>query len=276
MVTFVGSPEAVVEAAFRAIRRAAELIDMRKHQGAHPRQGATDVCPFVPVSGVTVEECVELARRLARRVGEELRIPVYLYEAGGHPPRAAGAWPTSASASTRRSPRSWQAGVEARLRPGRVQRRAPAPPSIGARPFLIAYNVNLNTRDDRSPRRSASRIRERGRAERDEAGQKKRRTDGELERVPGLPACRATGWFIKEYGRGQVTINLINYQQTPIHVAFDRVEELAQQLGARVTGSEIVGLVPLEAHAAGRAALPAQAGQDGRGAARRSWCASPC
>jgi glutamate formiminotransferase / formiminotetrahydrofolate cyclodeaminase len=246
VVTFVGSPDAVVEAAFQAIRRAAELIDMRKHHGAHPRQGATDVCPFVPISGVTVEECVELAHRLARRVGEELRIPVYLYEA----------------AATRPERRSladirvgeYEALCEKLRKPewkpdyGPAEHNAGAGATvIGVRPFLIAYNVNLNARDDRIAKQIGLSIRERGRADRDDKGEKKRRTDGELERVPGLPACRATGWFIKEYGRGQVTMNLIDFHQTPIHVAFDRVEELAHQMGARATGSEIVGLVPLEA-----------------------------
>jgi glutamate formiminotransferase / formiminotetrahydrofolate cyclodeaminase len=246
VVTLVGSPDAVVEAAFQAIRRAAALIDMRKHQGAHPRQGATDVCPFVPISGVTVEECVELAHRLARRVGEELRIPVYLYEAAATRPERKSladirVGEYEALAEKLRKP-EWKPDY------GPADFNAGAGATvIGVRPFLIAYNVNLNARDDRIAKQIGLSIRERGRADRDDKGEKKRRSDGELERVPGLPACRATGWFIKEYGRGQVTMNLIDFHQTPIHVAFDRVEELAHQMGARVTGSEIVGLVPLEA-----------------------------
>jgi glutamate formiminotransferase/formiminotetrahydrofolate cyclodeaminase len=246
VVTFVGSPEAVVEAAFQAIRCAAEKIDMRKHHGAHPRQGATDVCPLVPISGLSVEECVELAHRLARRVGEELRIPVYLYEQAATRPERKSladirAGEYEALADKLRKP-EWKPDYG----PAELNARAGAT-VIGVRPFLIAYNVNLNTRDDRVAKEIGLTIRERGRAERDASGQKKRRLDGEIERVPGLPACRATGWFIKEYGRGQVTMNLVDFHRTPIHVAFDRVEELAHKMGARVTGSEIVGLVPLEA-----------------------------
>lgn len=246
VVTFVGSPDAVVEAAFLAIRKAAELIDMRLHHGAHPRQGATDVCPFVPVSGVSVDECVELAHRLAKRVGEELRIPIYLYEAAATRPER------TSLADIRVG--EYEALAEKLARPEWKPDYGPADfharagaTVIGVRPFLVAYNVNLNCRDDRVAKQIGLSIRERGRAKRDEAGNKKRSADGALDREPGLPCCRATGWYIKEYGRGQVTMNLTDFQVTPIHVAFDRVESLAQQFGARVTGSEIVGLVPKEA-----------------------------
>jgi glutamate formiminotransferase / formiminotetrahydrofolate cyclodeaminase len=252
VVTFVATPEALVEAAFLAISKAAELIDMRRHHGAHPRQGATDVCPFVPVCGVTVEECVALAHQLAARVGERLQIPVYLYEA-------------AATRSERKNLADIRVGEYEALaeklqqpewRPdyGPATFNAAAGATvIGVRPFLIAYNINLNTADDRIAKEIGLTIRERGRAERDGKGEKKRAATGDLQRVPGLPCVRATGWFIAEYGRAQVTMNLLDYHTTPIHVAFDRVDELARQLGARVTGSEVVGLVPKDALlAAGR------------------------
>ena len=246
VVTFVASPEAVEEAAFRAIQKAAQLIDMRKHHGAHPRQGATDVCPFVPLSGVTVEECVELAHRLGRRVGEQLGIPVYLYEsAATHPARKSladiRAGEYEALAEKLRRP-EWQPDY------GPAEFNAGAGATvIGVRPFLIAYNINLNTRDDRIAKAIGCIIREKGYVQRDDEGKKVRTPEGDLQRIPGLPHCRATGWFIEEYGRAQVTMNLTNFRVTPIHVVFDHVEELAIRMGARVTGSEIVGLVPKEA-----------------------------
>jgi glutamate formiminotransferase/formiminotetrahydrofolate cyclodeaminase len=246
VVTLVGSPEAAVEAAFLAIRKAAELIDMRQHHGAHPRQGATDVCPFVPVSGITVEECVALAHRLARRVGEELHLPVYLYEAAASRPERrsladirVGEYEALAEKLTKPEWKPDYGPAEFNARAGATV--------IGVRPFLIAYNVNLNCREDRIAKQIGLTIRENGRAERDDQGQKRKNAAGEPVRIPGLPHCRATGWYIAEYGRAQVTMNLTDFHVTPIHVAFDRVEELAHQHGARVTGSEIVGLVPKEA-----------------------------
>jgi glutamate formiminotransferase/formiminotetrahydrofolate cyclodeaminase len=246
VVTFVATPEALVEAAFSAIRKAAELIDMRRHSGAHARQGATDVCPFVPVCGVTVEECVELANKLAARVGEELRIPVYLYE-------LAATRPERRSLSEIRVG-EYEALAEKLKKPEWKPDHGPAEFSatagatvIGVRPFLIAYNINLNTRDTSLAKDIALTIRERGRAKRDAAGKKMRDAEGNLVREPGFPNCRATGWFIEEYGRAQVTMNLTDYTVTPVHVVFDRVVQLATELGVRVTGSEIVGLVPKEA-----------------------------
>jgi glutamate formiminotransferase/formiminotetrahydrofolate cyclodeaminase len=246
VVTFVGTPEAAVEAAFMAIRRAAELIDMRKHSGAHARQGATDVCPFVPVAGITVEECVELARALGARVGEELQIPVYLYEAAATRPER------HSLADIRVG--EYEALEEKLGKPEWAPDYGPAEfnatagaTTIGVRPFLIAYNINLNTRNTKIAKDIGLTIREKGRAKRDANGKKVRDADGNLVRTPGLPNCRATGWFIEEYGRAQVTMNLTDYTVTPIHVAFDRVEEEAARLGARVTGSEVVGLVPMEA-----------------------------
>jgi len=247
VITFVGEPDAVVEGAFRLIRKAAELIDMTKHTGEHPRQGATDVCPFVPVSGVTMDDCVALAHRLGKRVGEELGIPAFLYE----------------YAATRPERRSladirvgeYEAWPEKFKRPEFAPDYGPAqflPRTgavvIGAREFLIAYNVDLNTRDRNKAHQIALDIRETGRLARDGTGEVKRDGGGEKLRQAGLlQACRAVGWYIDTYGQAQVSINLTNYHVTPIHLAFDTCREVARKYGLRVTGSEIVGLVPLEA-----------------------------
>ena len=247
VITFVGGPDAVVEGALRLIKKAAELIDMRKHTGAHPRQGATDVCPFVPVSGVSMEDCAELARRLGRRVGEELGIPVYLYEhAAARPERRSlaeirvgeyEAWP----AKTGRPEFAPDFGpAEFLPRTGAVV--------IGAREFLIAYNVDLNTRDGKLAHQVALDIREGGRLLRDGRGKIVRDDQGKKVRQPGLlKNCRAVGWYIDEYGQAQISINLTDYHVTPMHLAFDTCCEVAAGYGMRVTGSEIVGLVPLEA-----------------------------
>ncbi|MBD3333970.1 MAG: glutamate formimidoyltransferase [Candidatus Eisenbacteria bacterium] len=247
VVTMAGSPEGVLEAAFRAIRKAAELIDMSKHQGAHPRQGATDVCPFVPVANMSMEECVELARRLGERVGKELEIPVYLYE-------------HAATRPGRRSLADIRKGeyeaLEEKLRtpefepdfgPAKFNARAGAT-VIGARDFLIAYNVNLNTRVKKQAHEIAITIREKGRLKRDENRKIVRDENGKALREPGtLQAARAVGWYIDEYGIAQVSINLTNIKTTPPHVAFDEVCRQAEKLGMRVTGSELVGLIPLQA-----------------------------
>ena len=245
--TFVGDPDSVVEAAFRAIKTASELIDMRKHHGEHPRMGAADVVPFVPVSGITMEECAELAERLGKRVGEELGIPVYLYE-------------NAARTEERRSLANIREGeyealpkklVDPKWKPDfgpaefneHVARTGAT--VIGAREFLIAYNVNLNTRDKKLAHEIALNIREKGRFKRDENGKIVRDENGNKVRVPGkLKAVRAIGWYIDEYGQAQVSINLINYKITPLHKVFEACVEEAQKLGLRVTGSEIVGLVP--------------------------------
>jgi glutamate formiminotransferase/formiminotetrahydrofolate cyclodeaminase len=253
VVTFVGSPEGVVEAAFKAIARAAEVIDMSKHRGAHARMGATDVCPFVPVSGITVEECIELARKLGRRVGEELGIPVYLYE-------------HAATVPERRNLADVRAGeyegLEEKLKDPRWKpdfgpaefKPGPGATVIGVREFLIAYNVNLNTRDTRMAREIAFSIREKGRVKRDAAGKIVRGEDGKALRQPGIfEECKAVGWYMEDFGRAQVSINLTNYKTTPPHAVFDECSRIAAELGARVTGSELVGLIPLEAMlAAGR------------------------
>ena len=247
VVTFVGPPEAVVEAAFHAIATAAQLIDMTKHRGAHPRLGATDVCPFVPVTGVTMEECAELARQLGRRVGTELGIPVYLYE----------------HAATREERRNLAViregeyeGLAAKLtRPEWQPDYGPAAMNarsgatvIGAREFLIAYNVNLNTMDRALAQDIALTIRETGRLRRDERGEVVRDAAGNGLRVPGaLRAVKAVGWVIAEKRLAQVSINLVNYRITPPHAAFEEVRKEARKRGLRVTGSELVGLIPREA-----------------------------
>jgi glutamate formiminotransferase/formiminotetrahydrofolate cyclodeaminase len=247
VVTFIGSPDAVVEAAFRAIARAAEVIDMSKHSGAHARMGATDVCPFVPVSGVTMEDCTELARRLGTRVGDELGIPVYLYE-------HAASRPERQNLANIRS--GEYEGLPEKLQdpewkpdfgPARFNAKAGAT-VIGAREFLIAYNVNLNTRDTRVARDIAFAIREKGRLKRDADGQVERDDKGNALREPGIfKACKAVGWYMEDFGRAQVSINLVDYKITPPHLVFDECCRIAEGLGARVTGSELVGLIPLDA-----------------------------
>lgn len=243
VVTFVGPPEAVEAAAFDAIRTAAALIDMTKHHGEHPRMGATDVCPFVPLQDVTMDECVELARRLGRRVGDELAIPVYLYEA----------------AATREDRRSLAVirqgeyeGLAERVDPPDFGPREFNPrtgaTAIGAREFLIAYNVNLNTRDRRLANQIAGVLRETGRPRRDEAGTILRDSEGTALREPGeFKELRGVGWYIEEYGRAQLSFNLTNHQVTSLHQVFDAACREAETRGLRVTGSELVGLVPRQA-----------------------------
>src|SRR5688572_9304318 len=247
--TFTGPPAAVEEAAFAFIREAARRVDMRAHRGEHPRMGATDVCPFVPLGDTTMEECVAMAQRVGRRVGEELGIPVYLYE-------------EAASTPLRRSlaeiRRGEYEGLLEKLRdpawapdfgPAVFNERSGAT-VIGARSFLIAYNVSLNTRDKRLATVIAQNIRETGRPRRGADGKPVKDAQGMAVMEPGpsrLDAVRATGWYIPEYGRAQVSINLTDYRITPPHVAFEAVEKEAAALGLRVTGSEVVGLIPLEA-----------------------------
>jgi glutamate formiminotransferase / formiminotetrahydrofolate cyclodeaminase len=247
VVTFVGEPEAALEAAFQGIKMAQQLIDMRKHSGVHPRMGATDVCPFVPVSGATMEECTTLAERLGQRVGEELKIPVYLY-----------------ANSARRSDRQSLADIrkgEYEALPQKMEDPNFKPdfgPAvfnaqsgatvIGARPFLIAYNVNLNTKSKKLANEIALNIREAGRAEKGPDGAIVKDKDGISIKKPGLlKACRAVGWYVDEYERAQISINLIDSSVTSMHHAFDACCKQAEALGLRVTGSEIVGLVPLSA-----------------------------
>jgi glutamate formiminotransferase/formiminotetrahydrofolate cyclodeaminase len=245
VITFVGEPDAVREGAFQLIKKAHELIDMSKHRGAHPRLGATDVVPFIPVAGVAMDDCAALARRLGERVGKELSIPVYLYE-------------FAASAPHRRNLADIREGeyeglakkIEHRdwkpdFGPAKFNPRCGAT-VIGARKFLVAYNVNLNTLDKRLATRVAFDVRERGRMKRDENGEPILDSKGEPVWEPGiLKSVKAVGWVIPEYGMAQVSINLTDLDVTPLHVAFDVCEERARERGLRVTGSEIVGLVPL-------------------------------
>ncbi len=236
VITFVGEPEAVLEGAFQLVSRSHELIDMRTHHGAHARMGATDVCPFVPVSGVTMEECVELARALGRRVGEELRVPVYLYEFAATRPQR------RSLAAIRQG--EYEALATKLADPEFAPDFGPAEfvprfgaIAIGARKFLVAYNVNINTTDKRWANRVAFDVRE--------AGRTVSGADGTTERRPGmLEAVRAVGWSIPEYGCAQISMNLVDLDTTPVHVAFDACEESARARGIRVTGSELVGLVP--------------------------------
>jgi glutamate formiminotransferase/formiminotetrahydrofolate cyclodeaminase len=256
VVTFVGSPPAVEEAAFRAIARAAELIDMSGHRGAHPRMGATDVCPFVPVAGITMEECAEIARRVGARVGNELGIPVYLYEA-------------AASTLERQNLATVRAGeyegLAARLADPEQgpdfgpkdfddEVRRTGATAVGARPFLVAYNVNLNTRNTRKAMKIAARVREKGIIRRDERNEIVRDADGKAVRDPGMfEKVKAIGWFIEEYDRCQVSINFVDHRVSPIHEVVDAIRRVADEEGVVVTGSELVGLIPLEAMlAAGR------------------------
>ncbi len=242
--TFVGEPEAVAEAAFQAIARAQSLIDMRQHKGAHPRIGATDVCPFIPVSEVEMEECVELSRNLARRVGQELSIPVYLYA------EAALLEQRRNLADIRQGEYEGLAermknGFKPDFGPGEFNAVSGAT-VIGARPFLIAYNVNLNTKSAKLANEIALNIREAGRAKRDQSGNIVKDEKGQSQKEPGLlKATKAVGWYVGEYQRAQISINLVDYHQTSVHQAFDECCRQAEKLGLRVTGSEIVGLVPL-------------------------------
>ena len=246
VVTFVGPPDAVVKAAFAAIEKAAELIDMRRHSGKHPRIGATDVCPLVPVSGISMEEAVALARSLAERVGRELHVPVYCYE-------------NAAFTEERRDLAFCRTGeyegLAERLRdprwkpdfgPARFNARTGAT-VIGARDFLVAYNVNLNATSAHLASVIAGEIREKGRP-RKEGINVVPDTEGTPLCIPGtLKACKAIGWYIREYGIAQVSMNLTDISVTPIHRAFEEVCRRAEALGLRVTGSEIVGLVPIRA-----------------------------
>ena len=250
VVTFVGDPESVLEAAFRAVKMASELIDMSRHAGEHPRFGATDVCPIVPVSGITMEETVGYARRLAERIGNEIGIPVYCYE-------------NAAMSEIRKNLAAVRSGeyegLKEKLRdtewkpdygPAEFIPRTGAI-AVGARDFLVAYNINLNTTSTRRANAIAFDVRERGRAKREGdpvTGKIVNDKDGNPVMIPGsLKEVKAIGWFIEEYGVAQISMNLTNISVTPVHIAFDEVCKKAEARGIRVTGSELVGLVPLKA-----------------------------
>jgi glutamate formiminotransferase / formiminotetrahydrofolate cyclodeaminase len=247
VVTFVGAPDGVVEAAFQATRVAAERIDMAKHTGEHPRIGATDVVPFVPVSGISMEECVHLARRYGKRVGDELKIPIYLYEEAATLPERRNL------ASVRKGEYE---GLTAKLAdpawkpdfgPAEFSSRSGATVT-GARVFLIAYNVNLNTNDQKVAHEIALRIRESGRVKKDAGGNVVTDARGQKVVIPGtLKAVKAMGVLLEAHNIAQVSINLINFHVTAPHQAFEEVKRQARELGVDVTGSEIVGLTPKEA-----------------------------
>ena len=249
VVTFVGNPEAVSEAAFLSVKKASEIIDMSKHHGAHPRMGATDVCPFVPVSGITMEDAVSVAHKVAERIGNELGIPVYCYE-------------YAASKPERRNLANCRSGEYEGLRkklsdpdwkpdfgPNEFNERAGAT-AVGARDFLVAFNVNLNTTSIRRANAIAYDVREKGRPAREGdkiTGKIIKDQNGEKVMIPGsLKSVKAIGWFIEEYGIAQISMNLTNISVTPVHIAFDEVCRKADARGVRVTGSELVGLIPLK------------------------------
>lgn len=244
VVTFVGHPKAVIEAAYQAIKKASELIDMAKHSGEHPRMGATDVCPLIPISGISMEETAAYAHELGKRVGETLGIPVFMYE-------SAATKPERQNLATIRA--GEYEGMVAKLKDPKwypdygtntFNERAGAT-VIGARDFLVAYNVNLNTTSVRRANAVAFDIRENGRIKTDAKGKNILDAQGEPVRIPGVcKSVKAIGWFIEEYGIAQISMNLTNINQTPLHVAFDECCKSAQSRGLRVTGSELVGLVP--------------------------------
>ncbi len=253
VVTFVGEPDAVLDAAVRGVRKAAELIDMRQHHGAHPRMGATDVCPLIPVSGITLEECAELARKLAKRISDELNIPTYCYEAAAFTPE-------------RKNLAVCREGEYEAL-PEKMNHAGKAPDfgdrpfdegvartgatAVGARDFLIAVNFNLNTTSTRRANAIAFDVREKGRPKREGGkvnGKPMKDENGNTIMIPGtLKGTKAIGWFIDEYGIAQVSMNITDMSATPLHKAFDEVSRAASARGIRVTGTEIVGLVPKRA-----------------------------
>lgn len=250
VVTFVGEPDAVVEAAFKAVKKAGELIDMRNHHGAHPRMGATDVLPLVPVSGITLEECAELSRKLAERIANELSIPCYCYEAAALKPERKnlavcrkGEYEalhdklSNAETAPDFGARPFDEGV---ARTGCI--------AVGARDFLIAVNYNLNTTSTRRANAIAFDVREKGRPMREGnsiTGKPLKDENGKTIMQPGtLKGTKAIGWFIEEYGIAQVSMNITDINTTPLHIAFDEVCRCAQNRGIRVTGTEIVGLIP--------------------------------
>lgn len=247
VITFIGDPEGVAEAAFQVVKKASEVLDMRTHKGAHARMGATDVCPFVPVSGVTMEDCAEIARKVGKRIGEELGIPVYLYEEAASKPEFRNL------ANARKGEYE---GLEARFTGDDKEHWKPdfGPASfnaksgataVGAREFLVAYNINLSTRDRKIAHDIALDIREAGRAKRDKEENIIRDENGKVVKKPGLfTHVKAVGWVIDEYGRAQISINFTNYKITPIHKVFDECCRQAEKRGVRVTGSELVGLIP--------------------------------
>jgi len=247
VVTFIGPPKNVFEAAFKAIKKAAEVLDMSKHKGSHSRMGATDVCPFIPVSGVTMEDCIKLAHELGDKVAKELSIPVFLYEEAAQKP-------DRKNLATIR--RGEYEGLSEKLKDpkwapdyGEANFNPKSGATIiGAREFLIAYNINLNTRDRQLAHHIALNLREMGRFKRDENNKIIRDSNGKKKRVTGkFKEVKAVGWYVKDYDIAQISINFTNYKISPPHLVFDETIKEAEALGLRVTGSELVGLIPKEA-----------------------------
>ena len=247
VVTFVGSPAAAVEAAFRGIQKAAQLIDMRKHKGAHPRMGATDVCPFVPVSDVSWEEATACAKQLGKRVAEELNIPVYLYEKAAGDPARSNLSVIRAGEYEGFFEKIKEPAWKPDFGPSVFNEKSGAT-AIGARNFLVAYNVDLNTKAVRRANSVAFDVRENGRIKTEDgtpSGKPVLDANREPVRIPGmLKHVKAIGWYVEEYGIAQVSMNLTNIDETPLHAAFDACSQAANKRGLRVTGSEIVGMVP--------------------------------
>ena len=253
VITFVGEPEKVIEAAFRLIKKANELIDMRKHSGEHPRFGATDVCPLVPISGISLEETAEYAKKLGKRVGKELEIPVYLYEKAATEEKRKNLANCRAGEyeglKEKLADPNWKPDYGPAIFNEKVQKSGAT--AISARDFLVAYNVNLNSTSTRRANAVAFDIREAGRVKREGnpiTGKKVLDKDGNVVRIPGkLKAVKGIGWYIDEYGIAQISYNLTNISITPVHIAFDETVKAADKRGLRVTGSELIGLIPLKA-----------------------------
>jgi len=250
VVTFVGAPDDVVEGAFNAMKIAYERIDMRRHSGAHPRFGATDVCPFVPVSGIDMDGCADLARRLGERVGSELGVPVYLYEHAASSPERQNLATVRAGEYEGLAAKLADPGFKPDYGPqeydDNVARTGVV--AIGARPFLVAYNVNLNTRNKRKAMKIAALVREKGIILRDGNDEIVRDDEGKAVRTPGLfKAIKAIGWFIEEYDCCQISINFVDYRISAPHEVVDAIRRVADKEGVVVTGSELVGLIPMDA-----------------------------
>lgn len=247
VVTFVGEPEAVLEAAFQAIKTACAVIDMSKHTGEHPRMGATDVCPLIPIANISMEETAAWARKLGARVGRDLNLPIYLYESAASRPERKNLATVRAGEYEGLADKFTKPDWKPDFGPAAFNAKSGAT-AIGARDFLIAYNVNLNTTSVRRANSVAFDIREKGRVMNDPAtGKPMKDANGEPLRQPGvLKGVKAIGWFIEEYGVAQISMNITDTRLTPLHLAFEACHESADRRGMRVTGSELVGLVPLE------------------------------